>query len=563
MKWIFACLATFWTLLGIAQTAPEAYYIIFSDKQGTPYSLNQPEAFLSKKSIERRVEWGIPLEWKDLPVNPTYVQSLTTIGNCHIHHTSKWFNSATLIVDDTLFRQQILDHVSSFPFVSEVKTMKGNGGASIEKDWTLLNAEKRRVVSFDITEEYEDFYGPSFRQVSMINAHLLHEHGYTGEGVVIAQFDSGWDKADQIGAFDRLRERGAILGTRDFVNPASNNVYNNSNHGTFVLSTMAGWIPDSLIGTSPDASYYLFRTEDVASEYLIEEDNWVAAAEYADSLGVDLINSSLGYSQFDDSSMNHTYADMNGETTRSSIAADIAASKGILVVNSAGNSGGNSWRFITAPSDGDSVLCVGAVNENEIKAWFSSFGPASDGAVKPNAMAMGQNTVFVDLNGNIRTGNGTSFSSPVLAGGAACIIQAVGASRKNIEILRAIEQSCNHYKYPTDSLGYGIADLWKALRILQPEWDATLDNQLISIYPNPTTNFLRVSAEWILEFDEVSYEISDASGRVVKCGSSFLDASNTSTILTIQWPESFLPRGKYHLRVFTKNESRITSFIVY
>lgn len=552
------CVAKVW-----AQTAPETYYILFSDKINTPYSLEHPQAFLSQKSIERRIQWNIPLEWKDLPVDPVYVNQVLEIGDCHLHHTSKWFNSATIVIDDTLRRQEILDYVNGLNFVSEIKKLNQNPSLLHQNKWAVEEEKKyEELPKVDLLNEYEKLYGPSFVQVSMLNLHPLHQLNYTGEGIEIAVFDAGWDRTNILPVFDRLREREAIVETRDFVFPGNTDVYNISNHGTFVLSTMAGWMPDSLIGTAPNAKYYLFRTEYSPTEFLVEEDNWVAAAEYADSLGIDIINSSLGYSTFDDASMNHTYADMNGNTTRASIAADIAASKGILVVNSAGNSGAGSWRYITAPSDGDSVLCVGAVNAQRIKAPFSSFGPSSDGDVKPNVMAMGQATVFAALDSTIQTGNGTSFSSPIMAGAAACLMQAADGKKSNMEIFRAIESSSNFYRSPSDSLGYGIPDFWKALQILNNEWSDLFDKKLITVYPNPTTNEIKFTTEWLLGFDRIDFAIFNSAGQLVYKENGMLAASGNDTVNTIRWPEGSLPHDIYTLFVFTNKETRYARFVV-
>lgn len=513
--------------------------------------------------MERRMRWGIPLDWKDLPVSPFYLQQLEAVEGCYIHHATKWFNAATVVITDVANESQVLESINALPFVVEVKTQRQpSSTTTLENKWNFSFTDLRTEnTEQTLEEQYVEFYGPSFRQVSMINAHVLHEMGFTGEGIDVAMMDSGWEYTDALPAFDRLRERNAIRMTRDFVNGGTN-VYTESTHGTYVLSTMAAWIPDSLIGTAPDANYYFFRTEDVATEYRIEEDNWVVAAELADSLGVDIINSSLGYSEFDDASMNYTYADMNGEVSRASMAGDIAASKGILVVNSAGNRGHQAWRYITAPSDGDSVLCVGAVNINENRAWFSGFGPSSDGNVKPNVMAMGQATVFADLDSTIRTGNGTSFSSPIMAGGAACLMQAVNGRKTNMDVFRAIEKSADHYSNPSDSLGYGIPDLWKALQLLNEEWSEIFAENLIAVFPNPTTNQLTISTEWLQDKSKANCKIYDMLGREVKQDEYMVSADVARSVLTIQWRVGQLSPGNYILSVTTDKEKRMAKFSV-
>ena len=545
-----------------AQTAPDMYLVRFKDKNNTPFSLGYPEQYLSPKTIQKRQLWNIPIDSLDIPVNAIYIQEAIDVEGCKLHHASKWFNSITISITDTLLTDLVLAHLNALDFVVEVKSLQAKPNEDFSEEKLEEPTLRKDLNDFSIQKEYEEFYGPSFRQVSMINAHLLHEIGYTGEGIDIAVFDGGWSRADVLPAFDRLRSRNAIVETKDFVFPESNNIYNYSSHGTFVLSTMAGWMPDSLIGTAPDARYYLFRTENVISEYVVEEDNWAVAAEYADSIGIDIINSSLGYSEFQDTLQNHTYEDMNGDVCRSSIAADIASAKGILVVNSAGNSGDDPWRYITAPSDGDSVLCVGAVDAWEHRAGFSSVGPSSDGDVKPNVMAMGKLTVFADLDSTIRVGNGTSFSSPVMAGGVACLMQAVYEKHNNMSIIHAVEQSADHYLSPSDTLGYGIPDLWKALGILRPEWAQDLKKDLISIFPNPATTEVHITTEWLLGNDEVKYEIYDAIGRCVYSGKTTLTSGLTTSVITISWHESEINPGRYTLLLKTEQEKRIAPMVV-
>jgi len=291
---------------------------------------------------------------------------------------------------------------------------------------------------------------------------------------------------------------------------------------------------------------------------LVEEDNWVSAAEYADSIGIDIINSSLGYSLFQDVAQNHSYADMNGNTTRVSIAADIAASKGIFVVNSAGNSGASDWRYITAPSDGDSVMCVGAINADSLRASFSSFGPSSDGDIKPNVCAIGFATVIADLDSTIRVGNGTSFSSPVIAGMTACLMQAY-KTRNPMEIFRAIEKSAHMFRNPDDALGYGVPDYWKAFTILQGNTDWMSDGSLDAmLFPNPCSDELTI----IIDHNDaakVNYEIYDLSGRRVFDSSSSIQ-SNNKGYLVLDNSIRNLTSGMYHLHLKIGYEHAVLKF---
>jgi len=335
---------------------------------------------------------------------------------------------------------------------------------------------------------YELEYGSSWWQTGMHNGHILHSKGFRGKGITIAVIDAGFYNADVISVFDRLRENGQILGTRDFVTPGAD-VYRGQSHGMAVLSIIGGYKTGELIGTAPDADFWLLRSEDGGSEYVIEEDNWIAAAEFADSVGTDIINSSLGYSDFDDPVQNHTYADMDGNTTRVSRAADLAVSKGMLVVVSAGNEGGQLWKFITAPADADSALTVGAVDQTRYVAVFSSRGPSADGQVKPDVMALGKGTYISNPDGSIRQGNGTSFSAPVIAGLSACLWQS-DRDASVMELHAAICESADRFTQPDGDYGNGIPDFNLADILLKADADGEPFAEQVTVFPNPFNNQL-------------------------------------------------------------------------
>jgi len=440
-------------LASLAQTSTNNYYwITFKDKLGTPYQLNKPEEFLSKRALDRRIRQAIPLDQTDLPVSPVYTDTLVGHG-LKLIHTSKWLNGATVATADTALIRQI----AKLPFVTSVQLTK----PALASKSTILKFREEELISSFVPANY----GTALTQLTQLNGQYLHNLGFRGKGVHIAILDAGFYQANIITAFDSLRNSGRILGTRDFVDAASD-IYLQHTHGTSVLSCMAGNQPSVLLGTAPDASYYLFRTEDAPTEYPIEEDNWVAAAELADSVGVDLINSSLGYSLFDAPSMNHTYADMNGNKTRVTQGANMAFQKGILVFTSAGNEGSNPWRHIIAPSDGEDVIGVAAVDKYGNRASFSSVGPAWGGAIKPNVAAMGSSTFLITSAGVPGYSSGTSFSSPVLAGMGACLLQANPYSPVKL-VKKAIEQSASQYTKPDSLLGYGIPDFEKADKYLK------------------------------------------------------------------------------------------------
>jgi subtilisin family serine protease len=360
--------------------------------------------------------------------------------------------------------------------------------------------------------------------------------------MLIAVLDAGFIGANTIPVFQNMINENRLLATHDFVEGDSN-VFAHSSHGTSVLSCMAAQLPGSMIGTAPDASYILLRTEDAGSEFIVEEYNWASGAEYADSAGADVFNTSLGYTTFNDPLYNHTYADMNGDSTVITIAADIAASKGILVVNSAGNSGGTPWNYIGAPADGDSVLTVGAVDSHEVIANFSSHGPSFDGRVKPNVCTQGSGTFLAFDNGTFGYSGGTSFSSPIMAGAAACLWQARPGSN-NMQIFHAIEQSADRYNHPDTLYGYGIPDLMRAWTLLNgaqpPSEDAVLN-----VYPNPFSTAFSITF-YTPQTSSIRLEIFDAAGKKV------YDRQNTAGryYQSISINNSFA-KGVYFLRLTT------------
>ncbi|MDP3913731.1 MAG: S8 family serine peptidase [Bacteroidota bacterium] len=463
-----------------AQNQPNTYWVKLIDKKGTPFQINQPEEFLSRRAINRRIKQHIVIDETDLPVSPVYLDTLWKRG-LEVVHTSKWLNGATVRTSDTV----LIRTIATLPFVQMVQLTKP---ANILKSTPNKFKEPESEINPDVSPLN---YGNAYNQLSQLNGQYLHNQGFRGKGIQIAVLDAGFWHVNQIAAFDSLRNSKRILGTRDFVDPKSV-FYNQHTHGMSVLSCMGGNIPRSLIGTSPDASFYLFRSEDAATEYLIEEDNWVAAAELADSLGVDVINSSLGYYDFDDPKMNHLYADLDGKTTRVTQGANMAFQKGILVFSSAGNEGNNSWKRIIAPSDGKDVLAIAAVDKNNIRASFSSVGPAFGGAVKPNVAAMGSATYLVTSGGVLGYSDGTSFSSPVMAGMGACLLQAnPWANVKQVKM--AIEQSAHQYSKPDSLLGYGIPDFEKADKYLKVNFANDLKSETgWIISPNPFSNYLLI-----------------------------------------------------------------------
>jgi serine protease AprX len=493
-----------WVLFAVqsfAQVAPGKYWVEFTDKDNSVFDLNEPEAYLSDRAILRRCNQNIAVDWYDLPVNQNYINQVLAVGDVQLLYASKWFNALAIATDNPVLIQSILN----LPFVAGVRFVQNFSQPELMPEADRLSGGSRNEI-----------YGSSFHQMAMLNGHHLHNDGFTGAGMQIGVMDGGFSSVNLMEAFADLYSENRILGTYDFVG-LQPNVYHSSNHGTYVLSTMAANFTDSIIGTAFGASYYLFVTEDVATEYRIEEYNWIAAAEFADSAGVDVLNTSLGYTVFTDSLQNYTYADMDGQTAWISRAGTRAASRGMLVICSAGNQGAGAWRYISAPADADSVLTVGAVWPDSIVANFSSRGPSFDGRKKPNVCAQGVQTVLAETNNTVRVGNGTSFSSPVLAGLAACLWQ-TNPMATNMQVFSAIEQSSHLYNNPNDSLGYGLPDFLLAKTILndmilntsQPQYV----NDVISVYPNPFTSEINLVFS-IDHTERVDCLIYDLSGRLV------------------------------------------------
>lgn len=462
-----------------SQVAENSYRLYLTDKNHNRFSVNNPDEFLTQKAIERRRKQGIDIHINDLPISNTYTDSLKKLG-LNILSKSRWMNTVVVFTND----KDLIDTITSISFIKSKQKI----ASKLSLNSTNNFLEKTNLT---IPPEIDPLnYGYATTQISLLNGHILHLNGYKGQGITIAVIDGGFYNVDQLPAFDSLFFNNQILGTRDFVD-GDNQVFDASSHGMKVLSTMGGNIPGELVGTAPKANYWLLRSEETATEFSIEEDNWVAAAEFADSVGVDIITSSLGYTEFDDSTQNYSYSDMDGNTTFITRAADIAASKGILMLNSAGNLADDPWRYISAPADGDSVLTVGAVDEFASYAYFSGIGPTFDGRLKPNIAAMGYHTAIQGIDGFVTVANGTSFSTPIVAGMAACLWQYF-PELNNMEIFKKIEESAHQYSSPDYRIGYGIPDFGKAANFTGTSINESKETVTLKVYPNPFTNYINI-----------------------------------------------------------------------
>jgi serine protease AprX len=403
------------------------------------------------------------------------------------------------------------------------------------------------------TEFYEaNDYGGAFNQNNMIDVNFLHNLGFRGQGIKIAVLDGGYYGVDFGVGFQSLRSKNQILETRNF--PDNNDqVYFSSTHGSNVLSIMAVDEPGKYIGSAPDAQYYLFRTEVVDSEYVIEEDHWLAAAEYADFVGADIINSSLGYTTFDDFTQDHTYADMDGNTTVVSIAADKAAAAGILVCNSAGNSGDDDWNFIGAPADGDSVFTIGAVDLNGNYVSFSSEGPTVDGQIKPSVSGQGAGTAVMDQTGNVYYGNGTSYSSPLIAGACASFMSAF-PELTNMEVMDIIQSTASRATNPNNQIGYGIPNFANAY--LSLKGIALSTTNIISILPNPAESEVAIYIA-AAETGDAVITIYDISGKIIYSEPISINSEKIAPILVYNLEN--LATGIYSVQLIgdVYNESQL------
>jgi hypothetical protein len=520
------------TNISIAQVAINSYRLHLSDKNNNYFSIDRPEEFLTQEAINRRIQQNINIQLNDLPISQPYIDSLSNLGLV-ILNKSKWLN--TIVVHTT--DQELIDTITNIGFINSKQKTASFIKPPVEKK----SFDKKHLTILSNNDEPLD-YGFATTQISMLNGHVLHQSGYKGQGITIAVIDAGFLDVDLLPAFDSLWLYNQILGTRDFVD-GDDQVFDASSHGMKVLSTMGGNIPGELLGTAPKAKYWLLRSEDVSSEYSIEEDNWAAAAEFADSVGADIITSSLGYSEFDDSSQNYTYADMDGNTTFITKAADLAASKGILVLNSAGNAGDTPWKYITAPADGDSVFTIGAVDAFASYVSFSGNGPTSDGRIKPNIAAMGYQVAVQSIDGSITSANGTSFSTPIMAGMAACLWQYY-PDLNNMEIIHKIEESAHQYSNPNFNVGYGIPDFGKAANLINTDIHSFTEEMFLKIFPNPFYSYINIEL-LISSNEKIDIELYSIMGEKVQQSQLLVTDYNNIEITNLE----DLPTGIYLIKI--------------
>lgn len=472
------------------------YLVKLKNKGGTPYTIANPIAYLSQRAINRRTRYGIAIDSTDLPVTPSYVTQIRNVPNVTVLNVSKWLNSVSVLTTDA----NAITTINAFPFVQSAGAIGargiGNGRANPDK----FEMENRTAdLPVQRNERVEtDFYSygtNSFNEIHLHNAEFLHNIGLRGQGMQIAMLDAGYTNYTSLKAFDSININNQVLGVWNFV--LRNTNVNVHNHGMECLSTIAANIPGQFVGKAPKASFYLFCTEEDPPENPIEEHNWSCGAERADSAGVDIISTSLGYTTFDSTVFNHTYSDMNGNTTMCAIAADLAAKKGLLVFAANGNDGGSSWHYLSTPADGDSVVAVGAVSSSGVVGSFSSYGPSSDGQIKPDIASVGVSAVIQTPSNTVGTGSGTSFACPNMAGMGTCLWQGF-PEFNNIKIIRAMQKAGSIFATPDDRIGYGIPNMKTAFTNLLVDFASS----------NATINACSVTLNWTSkDIAAMNYEI--------------------------------------------------------
>ncbi|MHC0445563.1 S8 family serine peptidase [Flavobacterium sp. 3-218] len=483
-------------LLSFAVFAQEDAWVYFNGKPNAQAFYDNPLTELSQKALDRRTNQNIALDVTDAPLETSFVNQIKASTGITVMAQSKWLNALHIRGS-----QANINALKGLTFVTKVEFADRTLNSSSK---TASTAKPSQVA--DKLETAVDYsYGNSANQIQMLNGQVLHQQNYTGAGKTIAVLDAGFPGVDTAQPFENLRNNNKILGGYDYTT-RSTNFYAGGDHGTKVLSTMGGYKENALVGTAPNASYYLFITEIVATENPVEESFWVEAAEKADALGVDIITTSLGY--FLDRTeprYNHVYSEMNGTTTFISRGAEIAFHKGILVLASAGNEGTQPENHIGSPADAVSVLAIGSVNATKTRSSSSSIGPSYDGRIKPDVMAQGVSAVVANANGTIGTASGTSFSCPIMAGMAASLWQAF-PSKTNKEIRQMILASADRYANPDNNYGYGIPNFGATLSV-----DSFIAEASFAVYPNPAKN--EVSFSFLNENNTASVTIYSILGQ--------------------------------------------------
>lgn len=550
---------SFFALSSYAQPASQ-YIIQLKDKTGTPFQVSDPEAFLSRRAIDRRNRQNIPVVENDLPVNPAYINAIRSIPNVTVLNTSKWLNQVYIQTNDP----DALAQVSALSFVKNsfaARRMVDNTARRKKFDEGLTEGDNKRPMGANT----EIFHGLAEDQIKIHHGNYLHNKGLMGQGMIIAIIDDGFNNYLTLPAFDSIRLNNRILDTFDFVGN-KNGLNAEDAHGMSCLSTMAANVPGQMIGSAPGASYLLYRSENISFEYPGEEQNWIAAAERSDSAGADVITTSLGYSTFDNPSFDYDYQDMNGRTTMMSVGAAIAAAKGMILIIAAGNEGNKPWHYITTPGDAVNVLTVGAVDISGNPAPFSSWGPTSDGRIKPDVSSVGWGTYLQKANGTFAKGNGTSYATPNLAGLVTCLWQAF-PDFSAADVMDVIKKSSDRFSNPDNKTGYGIPNFEIAYQTLtglreqrrQQQLAEILKDDKLTVFPNPMKDGATVIVRTTTT-GTATLNWYDSNGRRCFSQSAILSDAGLNTI-TLK--RNALPSGVYFFRFQIGTEKAVKKVILY
>lgn len=496
MKKLLSLFIIFFVAFASAQT--RLVFVFFKDKPNKAAFYANPTSELSQKSLDRRTRLGIALNDQDAPIEPTYIQNIRDLGFT-VTDYSKWMNGVA--VNATLAQ---ITQLESQTYVDSVESFIKHGGKPAP------SVKRNKFEDFDNSDGKTEFnYGQGLAQINQVNLRPLHIAGFTGTGVTIAVIDTGFPRVNTGSVYARIRNSGQIKGGYNFINK-STDIYNTSlnNHGSYCLGTIAGYVENQFVGTAPDADFYLYASEDAANEIPEEQIYWAEAAEEADRKGVDVISTSLGYYDFDDPRYSLTYGDMDGTTSFIARSAQIAVEKGIFVLAAAGNEAQNAWHYIITPADNEKVFTVGGVTSTGASSSFSSFGPNSVGLIKPDASARGTNTVM-GYNNSVTQSSGTSFATPLAAGGVACLIQAI--PNKPLDQVRdLLRQKASLYPNHTDPMGFGIFNFGNSYTAALATGENIKKSDL-KIYPNPVSSTFNIkSADKI-----ISVELYNSLGQKV------------------------------------------------
>lgn len=493
-----------------AQDPQYAFRVSFTDKQPTLFSLHTPADYLSSRALDRRLKYGIAIDSLDLPVPVSYTDSVLTVTGGVLHTTSRWLNSCVVLCPDAAAAAAALSNLS---FVQEFRQVAyyptGLHQRPGQPDTTGPGGGAR-PTDFD-----EPFYGVAWSQIHLCHGEFLHEEGYMGAGKLIAVVDVGFSGVHTAPAFDSLFAGGRLADTWNFIRDTAH-VFDYGAHGCQTLSCMAAYQPGTHVGTAPEASYALYATDDLSSEQAIEEDNYVAATERADSIGADLISTSLGYNTFDNPADSYTYSELDGHTTLVARIANIATTKGILTVASAGNEGSSNWHYILSPGDADSAMTIGSVNNLKSPASTSGRGPNASAMLKPDVCAQGVQAAVVQASGSIGYQSGTSYATPVLAGLAACLMQALPEKTPS-EIRSLIAAIADSAASPNYNVGNGVPDFRKALGANSIVTHGQLPDPFI-LYPNPASRFVSIRMREGGTAKSVHYHLADLGGSTLQQG---------------------------------------------